>query len=229
MAEENTRWGSDKITVEIKLIGERPAGMVAMDSPIVQAARRAVGGDHARRRASSLRAPAPTPISAMSLGIPAVTIGGGGEGGNWHSRNEWYKPVDAYHRPAKRAADDAGAGGTRWRDEAGAGGAARQVGALQNFWRVSSQTVVCGGRAAQPQVNSGLFKFEEPVTFNSKVKIGVRLRAPSAAAWDGQCPPRFTTRIGEPTGRSCWWAFCVARRSWASAFSPDSSPSTPRS
>jgi hypothetical protein len=31
--------------------------------------------------------------------VPAVTIGGGGEGGNWHSRNEWYKPVDAYFGP----------------------------------------------------------------------------------------------------------------------------------
>jgi hypothetical protein len=28
-----------------------------------------------------------------------VTIGGGGEGGNGHSRNEWYKPVDAYLGP----------------------------------------------------------------------------------------------------------------------------------
>jgi len=36
---------------------------------------------------------------AMSLGIPAVTIGGGGEGGNWHSRNEWYKPVNAWFGP----------------------------------------------------------------------------------------------------------------------------------
>ena len=36
---------------------------------------------------------------AMSLGIPAVTIGGGGEGGNWHSRNEWYKPADAWMGP----------------------------------------------------------------------------------------------------------------------------------
>ena len=35
----------------------------------------------------------------MSLGIPAVTIGGGGEGGNWHSLNEWYKPTDAYLGP----------------------------------------------------------------------------------------------------------------------------------
>jgi tripeptide aminopeptidase len=36
---------------------------------------------------------------AMSLGIPAVTIGGGGEGGNWHSRNEWYESVNAWYGP----------------------------------------------------------------------------------------------------------------------------------
>jgi tripeptide aminopeptidase len=35
---------------------------------------------------------------AMSQGIPAVTMGGG-EGGNWHSRNEWYRQVDAYYGP----------------------------------------------------------------------------------------------------------------------------------
>jgi len=36
---------------------------------------------------------------AMSLGIPAVTLGGGGEGGNWLSRYEWYRPVDGYLGP----------------------------------------------------------------------------------------------------------------------------------
>jgi acetylornithine deacetylase/succinyl-diaminopimelate desuccinylase-like protein len=35
--EENARWNSDKIAVDIKLIGDRPAGIVAIDSPIVQA------------------------------------------------------------------------------------------------------------------------------------------------------------------------------------------------
>jgi tripeptide aminopeptidase len=96
--EENARWNSDKIAVEIKLIGDRPAGIVAMDSPIVQATQRAV--------AVVTRAPRVTFAGsstdsnwAMSRGIPAVTIGGGGEGGNWHSRNEWYKPVDAYYGP----------------------------------------------------------------------------------------------------------------------------------
>ena len=97
-AEENARWNSDKIAVEIKLIGDRPAGIVALDSPIVQATQRAV--------AVVTRAPRVTFAGsstdsnwAMSRGIPAVTIGGGGEGGNWHSRNEWYKPVDAYFGP----------------------------------------------------------------------------------------------------------------------------------
>jgi tripeptide aminopeptidase len=98
VGQENARWNSDKIAVEIKLIGDRPAGIVAMDSPIVQATQRAV--------AVVTRAPRVTFAGsstdsnwAMSRGIPAVTIGGGGEGGNWHSRNEWYKPVDAYYGP----------------------------------------------------------------------------------------------------------------------------------
>ena len=32
MADENAHWNSDKMTVEAKLIGDRPAGIVAMDS-----------------------------------------------------------------------------------------------------------------------------------------------------------------------------------------------------
>jgi tripeptide aminopeptidase len=98
VVEENARWNSDKITVEIKLIGDRPAGIVAMDSPIVQATQRAVS---VITRAPSVTFAGSSTDSnlAMSLGIPAVTIGGGGEGGNWHSRNEWYKPVDAYFGP----------------------------------------------------------------------------------------------------------------------------------
>ena len=44
VVEENARWKSDKMTLEIKLIGDRPAGIVAMDSPIVQATQRAVFG-----------------------------------------------------------------------------------------------------------------------------------------------------------------------------------------
>ena len=98
VAEENTRWKSDKIAVEIKLIGDRPAGIVALDSPIVQATQRAVAAITRGSRVTFAGSSTDSNI-AMSLGIPAVTIGGGGEGGNWHSRNEWYKPVDAYFGP----------------------------------------------------------------------------------------------------------------------------------
>jgi acetylornithine deacetylase/succinyl-diaminopimelate desuccinylase-like protein len=100
VAEENARWKTDKLTVETKLIGDRPAGNTAADSPIVQAAHKAVAavapGQTVTFSGSSTDSNQP-----MSLGIPAVTIGGGGEGGNWHSINEWYKPVDGYLGPQR--------------------------------------------------------------------------------------------------------------------------------
>jgi tripeptide aminopeptidase len=100
VAEENARWKTDKLSVETRLIGDRPAGIVAADSPIVQAARKSVAavtnGPNATLGGASTDSNLP-----MSLGIPAVTIGGGGEGGNWHSRNEWYKPVDGYLGPQR--------------------------------------------------------------------------------------------------------------------------------
>jgi len=98
VVEENARWKSDKLSVEVKLIGERPAGMVAMDSPILQATQRAVMALTRAPRVTFAGSSTDSNL-AMSLGIPAVTIGGGGEGGNWHSRNEWYRPVDAYFGP----------------------------------------------------------------------------------------------------------------------------------
>ena len=98
VADENARWKSDKISVEAKMIGDRPAGIVSMDSPIVQATQRAVAAVTRAPRVTFAGSSTDSNI-AMSLGIPAVTIGGGGEGGNWHSRNEWYKPTDAYYGP----------------------------------------------------------------------------------------------------------------------------------
>jgi tripeptide aminopeptidase len=88
--DENRRWNSQALTLEIKLIGDRP--------PIVQTARRSIasvlkGGKFTLAGGST------DSNVAMSLGIPAVTISGGGAGGNQHSRSEWYKPVNAYAGP----------------------------------------------------------------------------------------------------------------------------------
>jgi tripeptide aminopeptidase len=97
-AEENKRWGSDKITADIRLIGDRPAGAVAEDAAIVQASRRAVAAVSGPPRVTFAGASTDSNL-AMSLGIPAVTLGGGGEGGAWHSLREWYKPTDAHLGP----------------------------------------------------------------------------------------------------------------------------------
>ena len=80
----STRQG--RVDVDPKIIGERPCGETSLDAPIV------------RRSAAVLEAFGLKPtygISstdsniAMSLGIPALTIGHGGDGGRSHSPDEW--------------------------------------------------------------------------------------------------------------------------------------------
>lgn len=96
-AEENTRWGASSISVDIKLIGDRPAGMVPFDSPTIQAAVLAI-------QSVGLSNIAFTEGSndanlAVSLGIPAVRLASGGRSGGTHSFNEWYQPQLAYLGP----------------------------------------------------------------------------------------------------------------------------------
>ena len=97
--EENARWGSSAICVEIKLVGDRPAGQQSPDLPIVQAAwaaSEAVAVPPEFGPASSTDANLP-----MSLGIPAIRLCGGGAEGNNHSLDEWYDPANAYRGPQK--------------------------------------------------------------------------------------------------------------------------------
>jgi acetylornithine deacetylase/succinyl-diaminopimelate desuccinylase-like protein len=94
--EEKARWPDSRadITVKYDTIGIRPTGAQADDAPIVQvamAAARAVGWTP-RTSASSTDANLP-----ISLGIPAITIDGGGRGGGAHGTEEWYEETpDAY-------------------------------------------------------------------------------------------------------------------------------------
>jgi acetylornithine deacetylase/succinyl-diaminopimelate desuccinylase-like protein len=95
VAEESRRWDAGTLSVEIKLIGDRPAGRVPEDSPMVQVARRAITTIAPRARLTLAGSSTDSNVP-ISLGVPAVTLAGGGEGGNWHSLTEWYKPTDAY-------------------------------------------------------------------------------------------------------------------------------------
>jgi acetylornithine deacetylase/succinyl-diaminopimelate desuccinylase-like protein len=98
VADENKRWESDKITFELQSVGDRPAGVTPQNAIIVQAARRSVaavaGSIDTQLVVSSTDA-----NIAMSRGIPAVTIGGGGEGGDAHTTGEWYKPTESHLGP----------------------------------------------------------------------------------------------------------------------------------
>jgi acetylornithine deacetylase/succinyl-diaminopimelate desuccinylase-like protein len=75
----------DKLTVEMKRIGFRPAGNVSVDEPLLQrvlAATRYLGSE------PSLIAGSTDANIPISMGIPAVTIGRGGRGEAAHSLRE---------------------------------------------------------------------------------------------------------------------------------------------
>jgi acetylornithine deacetylase/succinyl-diaminopimelate desuccinylase-like protein len=74
------------VTVEAKLIGDRPAGGTSLESDIVRLSTAALQahGFAPKHVASSTDANIP-----MALGIPAIKIGSGGSGGRAHSLEEW--------------------------------------------------------------------------------------------------------------------------------------------
>lgn len=98
VAAENERWNNNgEITVEFRLIGDRPSGRTSVASPIVQVAALAMaeaGGELQGVRLSSTDSNIP-----MALGIPAITITGGGESGGEHSPEEWFDPRDSERGP----------------------------------------------------------------------------------------------------------------------------------
>ena len=79
-----------KLEWKVELLGSRPAGELASDSPLLAALRSAdeFVGNQSRVECSSTDANIP-----LSLGIDAVAIGAGGNGGGAHSLHEWYDPT----------------------------------------------------------------------------------------------------------------------------------------
>ncbi len=81
--------GTDPLAVVTEMIGERPGGETPADDPLVKlawGATEAVGGKASLDQAST---DSNLPIS---LGVPAITLGGGGTAANSHTPDEWYDP-----------------------------------------------------------------------------------------------------------------------------------------
>lgn len=98
--EENRRWnGRGPVTVSAELVGVRPPGRTPEDSAIVQTmlgVSRALGiQDMLREGSTDANVP-------MNLGIPAITISGGGRGSGAHSLNETFDTEDSW-RGTQRA------------------------------------------------------------------------------------------------------------------------------
>jgi tripeptide aminopeptidase len=94
VVEENARWGRPGVITVVKdLVGDRPAGSISNDAPIVEtalASARAVGLPVGISEGST------DANIAMGLNIPAVTVGGGGRSMNAHAPNESYDSTDSW-------------------------------------------------------------------------------------------------------------------------------------
>jgi di/tripeptidase len=83
-AARSTRVG--RVSADPQPVGDRPAGSTPADAPLVRSTAAAVAalGFKPDRNFSSTDS-----NIAMNLGIPAVTVGAGGDAGRSHSEDEW--------------------------------------------------------------------------------------------------------------------------------------------
>jgi tripeptide aminopeptidase len=94
LEEENSRWTNPrKLTVEVKQIGNRPAGTQSPDLPLIKLA---ASADNFFNIKSNFGASSTDSNVPISLGIPAITIDGGGEGQGEHSLNEQFDATDSH-------------------------------------------------------------------------------------------------------------------------------------
>jgi len=85
---ENSRATGAKVSAKVREIGSRPAARLANDAPIVARIRSVDAHLGIRSRLDCASTDANIPLS---MGIPAVCIGAGGQGGGAHTTAEWYR------------------------------------------------------------------------------------------------------------------------------------------
>lgn len=79
-----------QLRLEIKLLGHRPGGKLPDDAFLLETVRQVDRflGNRSRLERGSTDANIP-----LSLGVPAISLGGGGKGGGAHTVEEWYEPT----------------------------------------------------------------------------------------------------------------------------------------
>ncbi len=84
-------YGRGKLSFAITKIGDRPAALLPDDSPLLEALRAV---DRRLNLHSGVRLGSTDANIPLSLGIPAASLGAGGEGGGAHTQAEWYSAKD---------------------------------------------------------------------------------------------------------------------------------------
>ena len=83
------RPGDQPLTLKMELTGERPSGVTSPDSPLVELAIEATRTQGIEPKLDQSSTDSNLPIS---LGIPAITLGSGGNAAGSHTLDEWYEP-----------------------------------------------------------------------------------------------------------------------------------------
>ena len=86
---ENRAARTSRLTAKIRELGSRPGGKLPENAPLLRTIAAVDGYLNIRSRVDCASTDANVPLS---LGLPAVSIGAGGQGGGAHTRDEWYQP-----------------------------------------------------------------------------------------------------------------------------------------
>ncbi len=89
MEVENQRAAGGRVTAKVREIGSRPGGRLVESASILQFIRAV--DDHLGVR-SSLDCASTDANIPLSMGLPAISIGAGGQGGGAHTPSEWFHP-----------------------------------------------------------------------------------------------------------------------------------------
>ena len=81
--------GDQPLLLKLELTGERPTGATSADSPLVELAMEATRAQGIEPKLDQSSTDSNLPIS---LGIPAITLGSGGNAAGSHTLDEWYEP-----------------------------------------------------------------------------------------------------------------------------------------
>jgi tripeptide aminopeptidase len=86
---ENRTVRSSRLSAKVKELGSRPGGKLPGDSPLLRTIQAVDAYLNIRSRIDCASTDANVPLS---MGIPAISIGAGGQGGGAHTDQEWYQP-----------------------------------------------------------------------------------------------------------------------------------------